>query len=76
MKNLLCIVVLTVCLNGCGSIANLIMGPRAFGGIEWTIDEIKGSGSHLWWLDLPFSIVVDVVTLPVAVIAELTGWAR
>ena len=57
------------------------MGPKVFGGIEFTIEEIQGivggrSNTHLWWFDLPFTIVVDIATLPVAIIAELTGWAR
>jgi len=57
------------------------MGPKVFGGIEFTIEEIQGIGgghsnTHLWWFDLPFTIALDFVTLPVAVIAEITGWAR
>ncbi|GCR40648.1 YceK/YidQ family lipoprotein [Escherichia coli] len=62
------IIILVISLSGCGSIISRTVpnqggGYQYYPGVQWTVRE-----SNRWYivvLDLPFSLIVDTLLLPV-----------
>jgi uncharacterized protein YceK len=70
MRAALCLLPLTVCITGCGTMCNLsgrpvcmgldgIVEPRVFGGVK---NDLEWGWPFL--LELPFSAVSDTLTIP------------
>ena len=75
MKRLIPALLLTASLGGCGTVLNMGVGtcppysyPHIYGGVEFDGTDLLGSRSCpqkvCGFLDLPFSLVADTLTLP------------
>lgn len=62
-------------LAGCGPIMDLDRGPRIYGGVRADVQLSSGVlhviPAGLFALDLPFSLVLDTLLLPVTIMVEL-----
>jgi len=58
-------------LSGCGTIDNMIKGPRVYGGVKTDLRCMKGLAGAILIFDLPFSAIFDTVLLPVTIWFEI-----
>ncbi|MBI3856077.1 MAG: YceK/YidQ family lipoprotein [Planctomycetes bacterium] len=62
-------------LGGCGTFANLGDQPQIYGGLRYDIKDLGNTGpcstALISCVDVPFSLVLDTVLLPVTLFSEL-----